>query len=180
MGKILHGGSRVQTDKRTQLFTGQQEFGRANVPAAKLGRSVEGRQPLRVGCQVPETVAGMSGFGVSRPSGFLLGALSQKCRADLLAIDPGQLAATERQSCGRQQQEEFLEIDTLDRTLDDKACARLGHVHDAATAAPCAVNGHEPDRETALERDAASIWFFRGHRRFLGAGDFKLDGGNGW
>ena len=70
MGKILHGGSRVQADKRTQLFTRKQEFGGANVPAAKLGRSVEGvsrcvsvpgsgngRRDVRIRCQPAERLS---------------------------------------------------------------------------------------------------------------------------
>src|SRR5260370_41005030 len=46
---------------------------------------------------------------------FLLVAGLKKIDADLVAIDPGQFAAAIGEASGRQQQEEFLEMQSLDR-----------------------------------------------------------------
>ena len=49
---------------------------------------------------------------------LLLVAGFEEIDADLIAVDPGQLAAAVGQAGGRQQQEEFLEMQPLDGTFD--------------------------------------------------------------
>ena len=58
----------------------------------------------------------------------------QEGDADLVAIDPGELAAPVGEAGGRQQQEEFLQVQALDRALDRQLGAGLGDVLDGAVA----------------------------------------------
>src|SRR5258705_4529565 len=51
---------------------------------------------------------------------FLLVAGLEEVDADLIAVDPGQLAAAVCQTSGRQQQEEFLEMQSLDGAIDSE------------------------------------------------------------
>src|ERR1700744_6245973 len=81
----------------------------------------------------------------------------QEGHADLVAIDPGQLAAAVGQPGRRQQQEELLQMEALDRALDGELGAGLGHVLHGAIAAPGAVDAHHMCRYSALEGDAVAL-----------------------
>src|SRR6185437_4352372 len=56
----------------------------------------------------------------------------EKNDPDLVAVDPGKLAAAIGEAGRRQQQEKFLQVQTLDRSLDGELGAGLGDIfHDA-------------------------------------------------
>ena len=88
---------------------------------------------------------------------LLLVALLEEIDADLIAIDPGQFAAAIGQSGGRQQQEEFLQMQPLDRAFHRELCAGLGNVFHDAVAAPGAVDAHHVRGDAAFERDALAL-----------------------
>src|ERR1700682_1909974 len=85
---------------------------------------------------------------------FFLVAGFEEIDADLIAIDPGQFAAAVGEAGGRQQQEEFLEMQPLDRAFDGEFRADLRDVFHDALAPPGAVDAHHMRADAALERDA--------------------------
>src|SRR5215813_12230159 len=91
---------------------------------------------------------GKSGLG-SRAPLFLLVAMLEESHADLIAIDPGELAAAVGEAGRRQQQEEFLQVKALDRDLDGELGAHLRDVFHHAITAPSAVDSHHMRRDTA-------------------------------
>src|SRR5882757_188981 len=95
---------------------------------------------------------------------LLLVALFQKIDADLVAIDPCQLAAAIGQSCGRQQQEKFFQMQAFDRTLDSELGAGLGHIFHGAVAPPGAVDAHHVRGYAALKCVTIAPASFRRHR----------------
>src|SRR3954469_17050700 len=111
-----------------------------------------------------------SDLGVFRPAPgrlLFLVALLQEVDPDLIAIDPGQLAAPIGQPRGRQQQEEFLQMQALDRAFDRQLGAGLGNVFHYAVTPPGAVDSHHMRRKAALEYDSISpAPFRRRHGRF--------------
>src|SRR5580698_4959401 len=88
---------------------------------------------------------------------LLLFALLEEGDADLVAIDPGQLAAAIGQARGRQQQEEFLQMQPFDGTLDGEFRTGLRDVFHLAIAPPGAVDAHHVRSEAALKRDALAL-----------------------
>src|SRR5690242_15483354 len=99
---------------------------------------------------------GRSGLGKS--AGLLL---LEKTDADLFALNPGELAPAIGKASRRQQQEEFLQVQTFDRPLDRKFCAGLGDVLHHAVAPPSAVDSHHVRVDAALEGDAVALAPFR-------------------
>src|ERR1700748_1039691 len=91
------------------------------------------------------------------PRLFLLVALLEEGHADLVAIDPGELAAAVGKAGRRQQQEELLQVKPLDGSLDGELGAGLGNVLHCAIAAPGAVDAHHMRRNPALEGDAIAL-----------------------
>src|SRR5947209_20409705 len=87
------------------------------------------------------------------PRGLLLVALPEEIDADLVAIDPGQLATAIGKARRRQQQEEFLQMQALDGTFDRQLGTGLGNVFHGAIAPPGAVDGHHVSRDAPLEYD---------------------------
>src|SRR5258706_395177 len=85
---------------------------------------------------------------------LLFVALLQEIDADLVTIDPGQLTAPVGEACGRQQQEEFLEVQPLDGTVDGELRADLRNVFHRAFAPPGAVDTHHMRGYPAFEGDA--------------------------
>src|SRR5215470_13824193 len=94
-----------------------------------------------------------SGLGRGAAGGLPLVALPQEVDADLVAIDPGELAAAIGKAGRRQQQEEFLQVQALDGTLDRQLGAGFGDVLHGAVAPPGAVDGHHVSRNAPLEYD---------------------------
>src|SRR5258708_23931497 len=92
---------------------------------------------------------------------LLLVALFEEIDADLIAVDPGELAAAVRKTRGRQQQEEFLEVQTLDRALHRELGAGLGDVFHHTIGSPGTVDTHHVRREPAFECDAVTLAPFR-------------------
>src|ERR1700733_4234698 len=88
---------------------------------------------------------------------LLLFALLEEGDADLVAIDPGQLAAAIGEARGRQQQEEFLQMQPFDGTLDGEFRTGLRDVFHLAIAPPGAVDAHHVRSEAALKRDALAL-----------------------
>src|SRR5215475_5177326 len=101
-----------------------------------------------------------SNSGRCGPCLFPLVALFEEVDADLVAIDPSQLAAPVGQSGGRQQQKKFLEVQALDRALDGELGAGLGDVLHRALAPPGPVDSHHMGRYPALEDDAIAFASF--------------------
>src|SRR6516165_4535465 len=84
-------------------------------------------------------------------------ALLEESDADLVAIDPGQLATTIGEPGGRQEQEKFLQVQAFDRSLDGEFRAGFRHVLHSAIAPPGAVDSHHMRRYPALEGDAVAV-----------------------
>src|SRR2546423_4531467 len=84
---------------------------------------------------------------------LLLVALLEEIDADLVAIDPGQLTAAVGEAGGRQQQEEFLQMQTLDGAFDGQLGPGLGDVFHDTFAPPGTIDAHHVRRITALECD---------------------------
>src|SRR5689334_5902874 len=61
------------------------------------------------------------------------------------AVDPDQLAAPVSQSGRRQQHEELLGLEHVERTFDLDLCAGLRHVEQDAAASPRTVRAHQVD-----------------------------------
>src|SRR3954463_10240235 len=104
-----------------------------------------------------------------RPDGcgtrlFLLVAELEKVDADLVAIDPGELAASVRKSGGRQQQKKLLQMQAFDRAVDGQFGAAVGDVLHGAVAPPGAVDTHHLGRDPALENTPAVPALSRFHR----------------
>src|SRR4051812_31586615 len=104
-----------------------------------------------------------------RPDGcgtrlFLLVAELEKVDADLVAIDPGELAAPVREPGGRQQQKKFLQMQAFDRAVDGQLGAAVGDVLHGAVAPPGAVDTHHLGRDPALENNPAVAALVRLHR----------------
>src|SRR6185437_10763921 len=78
------------------------------------------------------------------------------------SVHPHQLAAPIGQSGRREQQEELLEIEALDRALDRQCRVIVGNRPELAIAPPCAVDGHDADIVTAAEGDAFCALAFIG------------------
>src|SRR3977135_3569376 len=94
---------------------------------------------------------------------FLLVARLEEIDADLVAIDPGQFAAAIGKPGGRQQQEEFLEMQTLDGTFDREFRAGFRNVFHRAFAPPGAVDAHHMRGYPALECDSLALAPFCHH-----------------
>src|SRR3981081_2137608 len=92
---------------------------------------------------------------------FLLVGLLEEIDTDLVAIDPGQFAAAIGKSGRRQQQEEFLQMQTLDGTIDRQLGAGLGDVLHHTVAPPGAIDAHHVRGKTALKCDAIALAPFR-------------------
>src|SRR3954464_13605605 len=95
-----------------------------------------------------------------RPDGcgtrlFLLVAELEKVDADLVAIDPGELAASVRKSGGRQQQKKLLQMQSSHRAVDGQLGAAVGDVLHGALAAAGTVDTHHLGRDPALENNPA-------------------------
>src|SRR5712671_1665292 len=95
---------------------------------------------------------------------FLLVALLEEIDTDLIAVDPGQLAAAVGQAGRRQQQEEFLQMQALDGSFNRELGASLGNVFHRAFAPPGSVDAHHMRSEAALECDALAPAPFCHHR----------------
>jgi hypothetical protein len=91
----------------------------------------------------------------------------EETRADLVSIDPDQLAAAISQSRGGQQQEEFLEIETCHRTIDLQQDAALGNIQHGAVAAPGAVDSHDVNANPFSEIDSGALSEFSAHCHLL-------------
>src|SRR5215510_14344696 len=113
-----------------------------------------------------------SGLGRGAPGDFPLVALPEEVDPDLGAIDPGQLAAAIGKAGRRQQQEEFLQVNTLDGTFDGEFGPVLGNVLHGALAPPGAIDGHHVSRDAPLEHDtlAAASLDRTGHGSFPAPG----------
>src|SRR5215210_3839873 len=88
---------------------------------------------------------------------LLLFAGPEKVDADLVAIDPSQLTAAISQTCGGQQQEKFLKLQSLDGAVDAELRAGLRNVFHHALAAPSAVDPHHMSGDAPLEYDALAF-----------------------
>src|ERR1700689_1283534 len=73
---------------------------------------------------------------------FLLVAGFKEIDADLVAVDPGQFATAIGETRGGQQQEEFLEMQSIDGAFDREFGAGLRNVFHRAIAPPGAVDAH--------------------------------------
>src|SRR4029078_8524796 len=85
--------------------------------------------------------------------------------ADLVAIDPGQLAAAIGKAGGGQQQEELLELQALDGTFDAELRAGFRDVFHHALSAPSAVDTHHMRGDATFEYDALAFALFCRHSR---------------
>src|SRR5579872_3699549 len=101
---------------------------------------------------IRRTPATNSGFSGAAPL-FPLVAGLEKIDSDLVAIDPGKFASAIGKPRRRQQQKEFLQVQSLDRALDCQLGPGLGNVFHDAIAAPRAVDAHHVRVKSALERD---------------------------
>ena len=81
---------------------------------------------------------------------FLLVARSEEKDANLIAIDPGELAAPVRVSHSRKQQKKFLEGKTFDRAVDGQSSAGLRYILHGAGTPPSTVDCHHAGRSGAL------------------------------
>src|SRR5580693_8117716 len=94
---------------------------------------------------------------------FLFVAWLEEIDPDLVAVDPGELAAAIGKSGGRQQQEELLQMQSFDRALDGELRTGLGDVFHDAVAPPGAVDAHHVRGYPALEGDAFALAPFGRH-----------------
>src|ERR1700742_2835072 len=110
---------------------------------------------------------GISGSGFRRcalAALLLLVGQLEEGDADLVAVDPGQFAAAIGEAGGRQQQEEFLQMEPLDRSLDRELRTALRDVFHLALAPPGAVDAHHVRGNAALEGDALALATLCRHR----------------
>src|ERR1700734_3775754 len=94
-----------------------------------------------------------SGFSRASPLLLLVAGL-EKINADLVAIHPCEFAPAIGKTRRRQQQKEFLQMQSFDRALDRQLGAGLGNVFHGAVAAPRAVDAHHLRGKSPLKRDA--------------------------
>ena len=76
----------------------------------------------------------------------------QELDIDLRAIDADQFAAAIGKAGRRQQQEEFLEVEALNLTLDGEDGVVIRYRIEQAVAPPCAVDAHDADAVSTAER----------------------------
>src|ERR1700738_4982705 len=88
---------------------------------------------------------------------LFLVALLQEIDADLVAVDPTELAAAVGEAGGRQQQEEFLQVQALDGAVDREFGAGLRNVFHRAFTPPGAVDAHHMRGDPTLECDALAL-----------------------
>src|SRR6201999_3748361 len=97
----------------------------------------------------------------------------KKADAELIAVDPGQLAAAKRLAGRRKNQEEFLEVDSLDRVGDRELGSSDSGIQHHARLAPGAVDRNHLNINTAGKFDAiilASLNIYR-HRNTTTSGN---------
>jgi len=83
--------------------------------------------------------------------------LRQKLDADLIAGHPHHSTAAKRETRRRQQQKEFLDIQSFEGSFDAQSRARLRYVdHDAVTA-PASINSHDVNADAAVKIDALAF-----------------------
>src|SRR5262249_7248373 len=88
---------------------------------------------------------------------LLLVALLEESHADLVAIDPGKLAAAVGQTGGGPEKGEFPQMKSLDGTLHGELGAGLGAVLHGAVAPPSAVDPHHVSGDPAFEGDTFAL-----------------------
>src|ERR1700722_3307922 len=88
-------------------------------------------------------------------TGLLFLVLSdQKLDIDFDAVDANEFAPAIGQAGRRQQQEELLEIEALNRPLDSQHRIGIGYRIEHAVPAPRSVDAHDADAVAAAERHA--------------------------
>src|SRR5512143_1359872 len=84
---------------------------------------------------------------------LLLVLAAQELDVHLRAVDAHELAAAIGETGRGQQQEELLQVQPLDRSLDREDRVGVGDGVEHAVAAPSSVDGHDADIVAAAERD---------------------------
>jgi hypothetical protein len=77
--------------------------------------------------------------------------------ADLIAGYADHPTAPKCEACGRQKQEEFLEVQSLEGTFDAQSRAGLRHIDHDAVATPGSINPHDVNMDAAFEIDTLAF-----------------------
>src|SRR5215468_8401934 len=105
-----------------------------------------------------------------RRTALLPALFDDELHPDLRSVDPDKFAAPERQSGGRQQQEELAGPQHIGRSLDLKLGAGFRSIEQNATASPGSVDTHEVDGMPVFEADPVRSPIFPFHALTLAAG----------
>ena len=87
----------------------------------------------------------------------------QELDADLITGQAHHSTAAICQTCRRQKQEEFLEVQSFERPSTHKPRACLRHVEHHAVPAPGSINPHDVNTDAAFKIDALALSVSKGH-----------------